>query len=1026
MAYEDLDRDMDFNMDVRPILSDKCFACHGPDKGKLEAGLRLDLEENAKGGLVDHPGARAIVEGSSAKSMVVSRILTHDEELVMPPEKSKLVLKPKEKAILVRWIEQGAQYDPHWSFLKPVKAEVPEGTNPIDYLIAEKLKEKGLEASPPADPETLLRRVTFDLTGLPPTLAQMDSFLNDKSLGAYERQVDKLMGSVHYGERMATTWMDAARYADTHGYTVDRYRDVSPWRDWVIKSFNENMPYDEFFTLQLAGDLLPGASKDELIPTAFLRLHPQNMEGGIVDEEFRVEYVSDRTNTFSTAFMGLTMACAKCHDHKFDPISQKEYFELFSFFNNLDEAGQISWDNAMPVPTMLLTDEKQDSIISFVASKVEDVEDQLSDMDQMARAAFESWIASGKYKEMGRQKMPHGVIGFYPLDNNLDNAIGDRNRGFMAIPSSSDEPSTFTEGYQGKGILLDGDAWLDLGGVGVFERYDEFTVALDVKIPPGLRDGVIFHKGSGAALYNFRGFHLALKDNRIQIVMAHTTPANAIIEYSDTEVPRDEWVQFALSYDGSSRASGLKVFMNGHELVTTVKTDNLYKSILFNSDNEPGVQIGARWRGKGIGESAVDNIAVFDRSLSALEILRLADPESWEKILTAPMSLEGEDLMMEYFVKNEFQRYKILSREARKYRNELSQAIDAVDELMVYQEMPSPRPTFILDRGLYDSYKEQVSPSAPEQILPFDSTLSTPNRLDLVKWLAHPDHPLTARVMVNRIWLQFFGKGLVESVEDFGNQGTLPTNGPLLDHLAVTFIESGWDIKAMIKLIVTSDTYRQSSLTSQLLLEKDPRNIWLARGPSRRLTAEMIRDQALTASGLLNRKVGGESVSPYQPEGLWSVNSSTYTQSTGEDLYRRSLYTIWKRSVPHPTQGTFDAPDRSECIVRRQETNTPLQDLVLMNDPIFIESAREIGRQMAIEDDVSLGFRRLTGRSPQMEELSILEEMVEVERKKFGEDPSRAMGWLGAENTQEVDASAAAYAVVASTIMNSDAFIMKR
>lgn len=1029
-AYNQVGVAINFNEHIRPILSDRCFPCHGPDQGKLEAGLRLDLENIAKGFLPEHPDKRAIVSGKPGSSEMIARILSTDPELMMPPPDSKLTLNPLEKATLVKWIEKGAEYRKHWSFIKPVKADLRKDVHPVDYFVSLKLHAVGLVSKDEADRETMLRRLSFDLTGLPPSLEEMDAFLNDGVPEAYEKQVDRLLGSPHYGERMATDWMDVARYADTHGYTVDRFRDVSPWRDWVIRSFNENMPYDQFVRMQLAGDLLPDGGRDAKIATTFLRLHPQNMEGGIIPEEFRVEYVTDRTNTLGTAFMGMTMACAKCHDHKFDPISQKEYFQLFSFFNNVNEAGQISFNDAMPVPTMLLTSEMEDSAIHRLEKTINGLEERKEKVTEQLLPEFHAWISQGLYSQIKITDVQEKSSARYLLNGNLVNTSNPAIKGKMDQMNSNDEKPEFVPGLEGQGLLLNGDSWFDLGGVGAFDRYHPFSVGLNIKLPEGLRDGVILHKGIGAVLYNFRGFHLALKDGRLELLMAHTAPDNAIIKYTDEDVPINEWIQLMLTYDGSGKADGLQVFLNGALLPSYSENDHLYKSLFFNfpDQKEVGVQIGARWRGKGTGGAVVDNILVYDRLLSEFEVKAIATRKELNFTLTKkPGDLDPNEkqLLHGYFFQNHPQ-IKEIAEELQKKRKDLCQITDTINELMIYREMKQPRPAYVLDRGQYDSYKEMVYPSTPRAILAFDSTLSQPTRLDLANWLMHPDHPLTARVIVNRIWQQLFGRGLVKTSEDFGNQGTPPDHPEILDYLAVYFQESGWDIKGLIKLLVTSQTYRQSSICTIEERQRDPENIYLSRGPAKRLSAEMIRDQVLAASDLLNRKIGGPSVYPYQPQGLWRVNGANYVQSEGEDLYRRSLYTVWKRSVPHPAQSSFDAPERSECTTRRQQTNTPLQALVLMNDPLFVEAAGEIGRQMYLTGEIVPYYRKLTGRHPKEGELEIMTEIYEQKLAAIRKNPESMYAWFSNHKPQDVHPEMMAYAVVASTIINSDLFITKR
>ena len=1032
VEYDGLQGKIDFNLDVRPILSDKCFSCHGPDQDKLKAGLRLDDEHISKGKLPENPAKRAIVEGAPRQSEVVHRILSEDEDLQMPPGESNLQLTAFEKAVLIRWISQGAEYKPHWAFIPPQLEAIPGDINPIDYYVAKRLKVDGRMLSREADKETILRRLSFDLTGLPPSIEEMDHFLSDNSADAYEKQVDRLLSSQHYGEHMATEWMDVARYADTHGYTVDRYRDVSPWRDWVIESFNDNMPYDQFLTMQIAGDLLPESGRKEKIATAFLRLHPQNMEGGIVPEEFRIEYVADRTNTFGTAFMGMTMGCAKCHDHKFDPISQKEYFQLFSFFNNLNEAGQISFDNMMPVPTLLLTDGKQDSIILFFNRKIDSLDQEKLRLRRSSRDQENSWIESQSYQNSLAHGYEKDLVGFYSLDNHLRNGISNSFHGQMNRTNSDNEEPAFVTGEMEAGLLMDGDAWLDLTGNGAFDRYQSFSIGISVKLPAELRNGVIFHKGIGAALYNFKGFHLALNNNKLELLMAHTMPDNAIVEYADVSIPRDEWVNFFVTYDGSSRAEGFKVYMNGEHLKTQVAEDNLYKGILFGygqDRQEPGIQIGARWRGKGIGGAVVDNIRVYQCDLTSLEVMQVANEDRWLQIkskMSTQLSPEERSILTEHYQQRIRRDQGLLKAKKLELEKARSKYVEEIPELMIYKEMVRPRPTFVLDRGAYDSPSEEVFPATPPAILPIDS-LSGLNRLDLAHWLTDAKHPLTARVMVNRLWQQFFGKGLVLTSEDFGSQGSYPTHPALLDHLAVLFRRGEWNIKELQKLIVMSRTYRQSSIIEDtILLRLDPQNQLYGRGPSKRLSAEMLRDQVLVASGLLHDQIGGPSVRPYQPEGLWSVNGAKYEPSTGPDLYRRSLYTIWKRSVPHPTQSTFDAPERSECIMRRQETNTPLQALVLMNDPIYVEASREIGLYLANNHDIETAFRRLTGRHPTDSEKAVLEELFESMLERFMEMPEKSKGWVSKQEAKDQNLKQAAYAVVASSIINSDAAITKR
>lgn len=917
--------------------------------------------------------------------------------------------------------------------------------NPIDNFILAELEEEELEPSPKAEKEILLRRLSFDLTGLPPTLKEMEAFLNDDSSNAFEKQIDRLLASPHFGEQMALDWMDLSRYADTHGYTVDRYRDISVWRDWVIKSFNENRPYDQFLQWQLAGDMMPSASKEQILATTFNRLHPQNGEGGIIDEEFRIEYVSDRTNILGEGLMGLTVACAKCHDHKYDPITQKEYYELFGFFNNVNESGQISFDWSMPVPTLMLPTDEQEKFLTYVGNLVDAKEQKLNFLTDVETKLAEDWIESKDYKTNIIPQVPSGLIAQMDFNTKqLNNQMSPFQKGRMRRENSDKQKPIFVNGYEGTGLEFDGDVWLDMGGLGIFQRNQPFSIGVHIRIPEDLENGVIFHKGQGAKLYNFKGYHLALKDNKLEVLLAHVHPDNAIVEYTLSDVPKEKWVQLTMSYDGSSKASGLKIFLDGEELGTKVMVDNLYKDIVFNSKayglrgvpNDPGLQIGARWRGKGIGGAIVDNILVFKKELTALEILQIANPDVLERLLSKKqeeLSVQERETLVKYFLSVKSKKYQQSIGELEKARKTMVDSMDGVQEIMVMKEMAEPRETYVLERGQYDALGELVYPNTPEKIFAFPDSLPK-NRLGLAQWLTHEDHPLTARVAVNRYWQNIFGTGIVRTSEDFGNQGEIPSHPALLDWLAIEFIESGWDVKALHKLMVMSNTYQQSSLASVALLERDKENRLLARGPSERLTGEMLRNNALSASGLMNYTIGGKSVKPYQPKGLWKINGATYQEDKGDKLYRKSMYTLWKRSVPHPTMATFDTPERSFCAVRRQETNTPLQALVMLNDPTYVEASRVLGNSMLAYTDPKEGisniFKKLTGRNILEKELQLLVEMQQNEYKKFRSNRSKAQGWLNSGefrvSHQEDAVLIAANAVVASTIMNSDATITKR
>ncbi|HEX6892445.1 MAG TPA: DUF1553 domain-containing protein, partial [Chryseolinea sp.] len=774
--------------------------------------------------------------------------------------------------------------------------------------------------------------------------------------------------------------------------------------------------------------------------TAFNRIHQQNMEGGIIDEEFRTEYVIDRTNTTGVAFMGLTVGCARCHDHKFDPISHKNYYEMFSFFNNIKEAGQISWDDAMPSPTILLPSAEQEKIAQFIKSNITEQEEKIAQLTKKSEPDFKKWIQSKGYRGLEREKLPQaGLQGYFNFENgSLKNVIHPNQTGAMKreLGSVPGDKPIFENRSGGKALVLNGDEWLDLSPLGVFRKSDPFTIGISVFIPKDLKEGVIFHKSVAERLYNFRGYNLYLRGDKLELSLAHAAPSNAIAKVTRRAIPRDQWIQLVMTYDGSSKASGLKLFQDGNQLEMETTMDQISKDILLYSKDQPGLQIGAWNRGWGIKGGKVDDILVYNRVLTDFEIKVISGQHTWASVVSKqPEQLSEDDLnaLRTYYVAAVSPESVATQEELKRMRSALSDSTEKIKEVMVMQEMPERRKAFILERGNYDQFGEEVFPNVPESVLPFPKDLPK-NRLGLAMWLTDTNHPLTARVAVNRYWQNFFGTGLVKTAEDFGNQGELPSHLALLDWLAVTFIESGWDTKKLCKLIAMSATYRQDSKATPYSRENDPENRLLSHGPAVRMSAEMIRDNALLASGLLNKKIGGKSVKPYQPGGLWEINNTTYTADSGDDVYRRSLYVLVKRSVPNPTLATFDATSRSYCVVRRQETNTPLQALVTLNDPTFVETAKVMGEQISKANDVRQAitnvYRKLTGLTPSARELELLESLQQKELEKFRKDPKKTTGWLGAGQyavSKNIDpAMVAANAVVASVILNSDATLTKR
>ena len=829
---------IDYNLHVKPILSDKCFLCHGPDKNNgQKAGLNLSNKEGALSVL--KTGNRAIVPGNLRKSELYNRIVTTDEELAMPAKASNRVLTDYEKAILTRWIEQGAEYKPHWAFTTPEKRKLPDvkntnwPKNEIDYFVLNKLEENGLTGYPEADKETLLRRVTEDLTGLPPAIEEIDAFLSDESPDAYEKVVEKLLQFPPYAEKMAVDWLDVSRYADTHGYTVDRYRAMWPWRDWVIKAFQENMSFDKFLTWQLAGDLLPNATTEQKLATAFNRNHAQNMEGGVINEEFRSEYVVDRTSTFGTAFLGLTISCARCHDHKFDPISQKDFYSLYSFFNNIDEAGQISFDNATPGPSMLLTDASKDSILAYLTNREKEKRAEQKHIEQKEKNDYEKW------KQELNNRIPFdlrkGLQAHFTFDKLVkgvfNNETDPKGKGKVADP-------VLVPGKYGNAFQSNGDDILKLGNVGIFNRFEPFSIGLWINIPKDINKGVIFHKGNGDITYAFHGYYLNLRDGKAEFLMAHTWPYNNILKVTEQALPKEKWIQLTFTYNGSGKADRMKLFIDGKEATMVTEKDNLYKDILFAGKDQPGLQIGADWRGTGFSKGLVDELFVFNRELNPSEVPILL---KWPMNKILPNTNIPDRDLQQYYFTTISKAWKQTQKELQQLRQQRNKETETIPEIMVMEEMKQKRKAHILVRGAYDAPGVEVYPDVPNAILLFPANLPK-NRLGLAQWLVDANNPLTARVIVNRYWQTYFGTGIQKSADNFGNQGGFPSNLALLDWLAITFRESGWDIKAMQKRIVLSATYRQSSYASPERLLKDPYNDLLSRGPSFRLTAEMIRE----------------------------------------------------------------------------------------------------------------------------------------------------------------------------------------
>ena len=1030
---------IDFNREIRPIFSDNCFTCHGPDDKQRMAKMRLDTRD----GVLGKPGV--IVPGDSANSKLFKRISSKDPNVVMPPPESGHKLNEKQVDLIRRWIDEGAKWNEHWAFVAPKRPEIPKVKNsswvrnPIDAFILSRLERENLTPSAEADRATLLRRVSLDLTGLPPTTGELDAFLADKSPDAYEKAVDRLLASPHYGERMSLQWLDLARYADSHGYHIDSHRDMWPWRDWVIRAFNENKPFDKFTIEQIAGDLLPNATTDQKIATGFNRNHMINFEGGAIPEEYLNEYIIDRVEATSVTWLGLTMGCARCHSHKFDPLSQKEFYQFYAFFNSIPEQGLDGRrGNAMPYLS-LPTDEQKSRQQDLIAA-IQEHETALSDKNiAPLQEAWEKDLA-GKVAASPIKNL----VAHFELDGSLADSSGRYRHGRTVIGDP-----TFGAGRVSRAVFLDGQTTLSFGKALTLDSREPFTLA--VWLSPGLGKvgNYAFEKKDDEK--TLRGIQLLFDQTQLieiqrwaaplTIRLISKWPEEAIAIRTKELFNSGDWKHLAITYDGSGKASGLKVWLNGKPAEIETLKDKLSDGFRSESD----LRIGSNETGRAYG-GGIDDLRVYDCMLGPEEIEQLGIHYPIQTILSGVSGKRTKDetqRLREYFIT------RIAPDNIRRQYDELKDlrkqkiALDnQILNTMVMMELGKPRDTFVLARGDYRNKTDKVLPGVPAVLPPMHTGDRPANRLDLAKWLVDPQHPLTARVAVNRFWQVYFGYGIAKTLEDFGSQGEQPVHPELLDWLATEFIRTSWDVKAMQRLIVTSATYRQSSKVSLQLLEKDPENRLLARGPRFRLQAELIRDNALAVSGLLSESIGGPSVLPYQPAGIWEelafgdgFSAQEYVQSHGKDLYRRSMYTFWKRSAPPATMSTFDAPDREKCAARRSVTNTPLQALALLNDPTFVEAARALAARTLREGGrdvagrINYAFRLATGRRTTPAELKVLRDLLNQQMIAYTRDGKAVQDLLGIGESKVPDElkknELAAWTIVASTILNLDETVTK-
>lgn len=976
--------DIEFGRDIRPILSDKCFTCHGPNEADREGGFRLDVRE---GPLSEaDSGEPPIVPGHPEQSTLIARITSHDESERMPPRETTKQLTSAEIELLREWIEAGAPWQDHWAFAPPQTHAAPQvdhakwPRNDIDRFVLARLEQANLGPSPPADRETLIRRLTFDLTGLPPTPAEIDEFLLDNSPQAYERLVDRLLESERYGEHMARYWLDAARYGDTHGLHLDNYREMWPYRDWVVRAFNRNLSYDRFTIEQLAGDLLPEPTQDQLIATGFNRAHVTTNEGGSIKEEVYVRNVVDRVVTFGTVFMGMTFECTRCHDHKYDPFTMNDFYSLFAYFNSLD-GNPLDGNRKDHAPVLRVPTEEQQKQLDAFDQQIAQVEKRLEAAWPLLDKQQRVWEAS--LAEADTKESPSATL-----------QLSDW---FTVGPFSDNQRylNSKRHGPEGKPVKLDETFRLATGQRVSWTRKPEWA------------DGTP---------------HVGLPGN---------IAANFL--YRTITSPTARRVRVSLGSD-----DGIKVYLNNRQLLA--KTAR--RGVAADQDSlELTLKAGENHLLLKIlnygGDSGFYFAADASQPLVPQELVKIANTPP------ADRSTEQEQQLREHYRNKVSSEPQLLEArdQLQKLRKQRSEVDRQVATTLIWREAKEQKPAYYLVRGEYDQRGDPVNRRTPTSLPALSDSLAK-DRLGLAEWLVHPEHPLTARVAVNRFWQQLFGTGLVKTSEDFGSQGETPSHPQLLDWLSKDFMADGWNVKALMKRMVMSATYRQSSRVTRELRERDPDNRLLARGPRFRLDAEMLRDQALSVSGLLVEQLGGPSVKPPQPDGLWFAvgysgsNTVRFKADEGpQRVHRRTLYTFIKRTAPPPQMSIMDAPSREACVVRRERTNTPLLALMLFNDPQFVEAARGLAErtlQVGGSDTASRAafmFRLCTGRRPTEPELDDLLAGLEQDLAKYAADPAAAQALTQIGETppnQTLDVSElAAWTVTANLLLNLDEVVTK-
>ncbi len=937
---------MVFNRDVRPILGEYCFHCHGPDPGSRKEGLRFDRQE---GFFADRENTGpTVVKGHPEKSPLYERITATDPDDIMPPPKEHKKLKPAEIAVLKKWIEQGAEWQPHWAFISPVKPEIPpDTTHPVDAFVREKLAAAGLQPSPQADKRTLARRVSLDLTGLPPTPEMVEAFVNDPAPDAYEKLVDQLLASPRYGEHRGRYWLDAARYGDTHGLHIDNYREIWPYRDWVINAFNKNEHFDQFTVEQLAGDLLPNPTKEQLIATGFHRCNITTAEGGTIPEENFANYAKDRVETTSWVWLGLTSNCAVCHDHKFDPITQKDFYAMTAFFRNTvqDHTDRNVRDTA---PILVLPQGDDAKRFEAIPAEIAATNAQVAERQKALAVEFEQWQATATAEAIENATYTDSLLAQMSLNEGTGHSakafVGGKLRAYALPQNLVWKP----DGKSGPAAQVADGSSIELGELGDFDKDQAFSASAWF-----FRPGASNSPGAILARMDktdgYRGWDIFYAGNEIAVHIVNKWQGDALkVATTDEAGKPDQWRHVAITYNGSGKASGVQIYVNGRLRKLRVETDQLKSTI---RTKEP-LMVGRRGGGGEVFTGAVQDVRLYSGVLSAKQILAIAELPDLRTILAKSLdqrSPEEKQRMLTFFSTGDPESSTLQAKVAA-LETEKTEIQKRSPVTHIQAERPNSQPMArLLNRGQYDQPKDELKPAVIAALNPMPDG-APGNRLGLAQWLVAKENPLTARVTVNRFWQELFGAGLVKSAQDFGIMSEPPSHPELLDWLAVDFRDNGWDVKRLMRQLVTSETYKQTASVTPELLARDPDNRLLSRAPRFRMDAEMLRDYALSASGLLSAKIGGPSVRPYQPPGVWEAvampgsDTGVYKRDTGEALYRRGLYTFWKRSAPPASLEVFNAPSREACTVRRERTNTPLQALVTLNDPQFVEAARNLAQ----------------------------------------------------------------------------------